>query len=164
MNTSFAAYAWNAAPVDGTNVVRSFAGKARTFHFPLDVQEEPERLIGDPGERTIQHVETMFPLWFKQKELLRKLVEECHEQHTKWANRNKTRRVFAPGDLVVVRRQVKSNAAEGRPAKLRIRARGPYRVLEAAGTDSYWIQRIPVLHEVNRRPGVRQRQAAWRLE
>ena len=28
MNTSFAAYAWNASPVDGTNVVRSFAAKA----------------------------------------------------------------------------------------------------------------------------------------
>jgi hypothetical protein len=37
-------------------------------------------------------------------------------------------------------------------------------VLEKAGDESYWIQRIPVLQELKRRPGVRQKQAAWRLE
>jgi hypothetical protein len=37
-------------------------------------------------------------------------------------------------------------------------------VLEKAGEESYWIQRIPVLQELNRRPGVKQKQAAWRLE
>jgi hypothetical protein len=65
---------------------------------------------------------------------------------------------------VVVRRQIKSDASAGRPAKLQIKARGPYRVLEKAGEESYWIQRIPVLQELNRRPGVKQKQAAWRLE
>ena len=163
MNTSFAGYAWNAGPVDGTDIIRSFAAKARTFNFPLDVQEETVRIIGNPGERTIQHVETMFPLWFKQKELLRILIDERRERHTNWANRNKKRRTFSPGDIVVVRRQVTSDASAGRPAKMRMRARGPYRVLEKAGDDSYWIQRIPVLQELNRRPGVRQKQAAWRL-
>jgi hypothetical protein len=164
MNTSFAAYAWNASPVDGTDVIRSFAAKARTFHFPLDVQEEPPRVIGSAGERTLQHIETVFPLWFQQKEILRLLVMERREKHTQWANRSKTRREFCPGDIVVVRRQVTSDASAGRPAKLRMRARGPYRVLEKAGEDSYWIQRIPALQELNRKPGVRQKQAAWRLE
>jgi hypothetical protein len=37
-------------------------------------------------------------------------------------------------------------------------------VLEKAGEESYWIQCIPVLQELNRRPGVKQKQAAWRLE
>jgi hypothetical protein len=136
MNTSLAAYALNASPIDGTDVVRSFAAKARTFNFPLDVQEEPERIMGNPGKRALQHVEAMFPLWFKQKELLRLLILERREKHTAWANRNKTKRSFQPGDLVVIRRQVTSDASTGRPAKLRMRARGPYRVLEAAGDDS----------------------------
>jgi hypothetical protein len=65
---------------------------------------------------------------------------------------------------VVVRPQIKSDASTGRPAKLRIKARGPYRVLEKAGDESYWIQRIPVLQELNQRPGVKQKQAAWRME
>ncbi len=164
MNTSFAAYSWNASPIDGTDVVRSFAAKARTFQFPLDVAEQVPRIIGNPGEHALQHVETIFPLWFKQKELLRLLTTERRERHQQWANKNRTRREFQPGDIVVIRRQIQSDAAAGRPAKQRIRARGPYRVLEKAGEDSYWLQRIPVLQELNRRPGVRQKHAAWKLE
>ena len=64
MNAFFAAYAWNSSPIDGTDVVRSFAAKARVFHFPLDVQEKVPRIIGNQGEVALQHVETVFPLWF----------------------------------------------------------------------------------------------------
>jgi hypothetical protein len=126
MNTSFASYAWNGSPIDGTDIIRSFAAKARTFHFPLDVKEQLPRIIGNPGERALQHVETMFPLWFQQKELLQILVQERRLRHTEWANRNKKHREFFPGDIVVVRRQIKSDASAGRPAKLQIKARGPY--------------------------------------
>jgi hypothetical protein len=52
MNVYFAMYAWNASPIDGTDIVRSFAAKACTFNFPLDVQKEPVRLIGNPSERS----------------------------------------------------------------------------------------------------------------
>ena len=90
INAAFAAYAWNAAPVDGTDVVRSFAAKAHTFHFPLDVAEPVERIIGDPGEWSLQHVETVFPLWFHQKEILRLLVKERRQRHTSWANKHRT--------------------------------------------------------------------------
>ena len=37
-------------------------------------------------------------------------------------------------------------------------------MLEKAGDDSYWIQRVPILQELNRRVGKKQKQAAWRLE
>jgi hypothetical protein len=164
MNMALAAYAWNGSLIDGTNVVRSFAAKARSFNFPLDVQEKVPRVIGNHGEVALQHVETVFPLWYRQKEILKLLVSERRERHTAWANKNKKRREFQPGDIVVVRRQVQSDASLGRPAKQRIKARGPYKVLEKAGDQSYWIQRVPVLQELNRKPGVRQKQAAWRLE
>ena len=65
---------------------------------------------------------------------------------------------------MIVRRQVQSDASTGRPAKLRVRARGPYRVLENAGNDSCWIQQVPVLQEMNQRAGKKQKQAAWGLE
>jgi hypothetical protein len=45
-----------------------------------------------------------------------------------------------------------------------MRARGPYRVLEKSGEDSYMVQRIPILQSLNRRPGKPQKQPAWRLE
>jgi hypothetical protein len=164
MKLYFAMYAWNASPIDGTDIVRSFAAKARTFNFPLDVQEEPVRLIGNPGERAVQHVETMFPLWFCQKALLDILTEERREKHRQYANANRQRRELQPGDIVVIRRQIQSDASTGRPAKLQMRARGPYRVLEKSGEDSYMVQRIPILQSLNRHPGKPQKQPAWRLE
>jgi hypothetical protein len=164
MNVYFAMYAWNASPIDGTDIVRSFAAKASTFNFALDVQEEHVRLIGNPGERAVQHVETMFPLWFCQKALFDILTEERWEKHRQYANANQQRREFQPGDIVVIRRQIQSDASTGRPAKLRMRAQGPYRVLEKLGEDSYMVQHIRILQSLNRRPGKPQKQPAWRLE
>ena len=76
----FVAYAWNDSPIDGTDIIRSFAAKARTFHFPLDIQmgNKITRIPGQ-GEATIQHVKTMFPLWFRQKELLKELTKDRRE-------------------------------------------------------------------------------------
>ncbi|CAJ1939544.1 unnamed protein product [Cylindrotheca closterium] len=36
MNTMFGTYAWNAAPVDGTDIQQAFAAVAQHFKFPLD--------------------------------------------------------------------------------------------------------------------------------
>ena len=140
----FAAYAWNGSPVDGTGIIRSFAAKARTFHFPLDVQMDDEvARIPQQGEaRTIQHVETIFPLWFCQKELVKLLIDERRTKHREMANQSKKRRTFQPGDLVLVQKQVTSKAAEVKPAKLKLKARGPYTILEAAGENSYFIQKL----------------------
>jgi hypothetical protein len=68
----------------------------------LDVQEEPVRLIGNPGERSVQHVETMFPLWFRQKALLDILTEEWCKKHHQYANANQQQPEFTPGDMVVI--------------------------------------------------------------
>ena len=66
--------------------------------------------------------------------------------------------------MVIVRKQVRSKVREGRPEKLVLKPKGPYRVLEAAGKGSYWIQKIPVLQGINRRKGKRQKEAAMRME
>jgi hypothetical protein len=165
MNCLFAAYAWNGSPVDGTDIIRSFAAKARTFHFPLDVQTNNEiARIPQQGEATIQHVETMFPLWFRQKELLKLLIEERRTRHREMANQNKKKRSFQPGDMVLVRKQVTSKATEGKPAKLTLKARGPYRVLEEAGENSYFIQKLPAVQSLTKRPGKRMKELAMRME
>jgi hypothetical protein len=165
MNALFASYAWNASPVDGTDVIRSFAAKARTFHFPLDIQIEDEvARIPQEGEAALQHIETMFPLWWRQKELLRIVNDERRARHRERANQNKTKRTFQPGDIVIVRKQVNSKAAEGKPAKLTLRAKGPYRILEEAGENSYYVQRIPAIQSLTKRLGKRRKELAMRME
>jgi hypothetical protein len=165
LNTLFAAYAWNASPVDGTDVIRSFAAKARTFRFPLDIQTDEEvARIPQQGEAALQHVETMLPLWVRQKELLKLLNEERRSRHREMANKDKKKRTFQPGDLVLVRKQVTSKANDGKPAKLTLRARGPYRILEPAGDNSYWLQKIPAIQGLQRTTGKKHRELAMRLE
>ncbi|CAJ1965608.1 unnamed protein product [Cylindrotheca closterium] len=74
MNTMFGTYAWNAAPVDGTDIQRAFAAVARHFKFPLDNaaaalsisearQKNRTRHQQTPGQNTLEHIETMFPLF-----------------------------------------------------------------------------------------------------
>jgi hypothetical protein len=85
----------------------------------------------------------MFPLFWRQKEVLKLLNEERRSHHRELKNKNRKQRIFEPGDIVMVRKQVQSNASEGIPAKLLLRTKGPYRVLEKVTHDSYQLQKIP---------------------
>ncbi|CAJ1952165.1 unnamed protein product [Cylindrotheca closterium] len=154
MNTLFGTYAWNAAPVDDTDIQRAFAAVARHFKFPLDNaaaalsisearQKNRTRHQQLPGQNTLEHIETMFPLFWRQKELLKLLNEEQREHHRMLKNQTRTRRKFDIGDIVMVRKQVQSNASAGIPAKLVLRTKGPYRFIEKASEDSYRLQKIP---------------------
>eukprot|EP00957_Ditylum_brightwellii_P030643 2322099-Ditylum_brightwellii.AAC.1 len=67
-------------------------------------------------------------------------------------NKGRSQRTFNTGDLVLVRKQVQSNATEGVSAKLLLRAKGPYRVLRPAGDSSYWLQKLPFCRGLGR-PG-----------
>jgi hypothetical protein len=69
MNALFAPYAWNTSLVDGTNII-CFAAKARTFHFPLNIQIKEDKVARIPqeGRSALQHIEMMLPLWWRQKE------------------------------------------------------------------------------------------------
>jgi hypothetical protein len=60
----FATYAWNAAPIDGTDVTRSYVAKGREFPFPLDVQDDsdsnPVRIPPIEGQAALEHVVFVF--------------------------------------------------------------------------------------------------------
>jgi hypothetical protein len=53
---------------------------------------------------------------------------------------------FEPGDLVIIQKQVKSDAAANFSAKLVFKTRGPYRVIERLNPISYKVQKLPFLH------------------
>jgi hypothetical protein len=88
-------------------------------------------------------LETMFPLWYRQKELIKTLNDERRRRHRDMMNAGQKQRIFQPNNIVVVRTQVKSR--EGQPAKFTLRTKGPYRVIEKAVTSSYQIQKLPAI-------------------
>src|SRR6056300_515086 len=159
MNAMFATYAWNASPVDGTDIQRAFAAVSKHFNFPMDataqsITEPPlKKRKRNTAQETIDKIETMFPLWWSQKELLKQLIEERRQHHLQMKNKNRTQRTFNIGDLVMVRKQVQSKAIEGIPAKLVLKTKGPYRVLNKQSEDSYLLQKIPGTQTMTRTRG-----------
>ena len=143
----FATYSWNAAPIDGTNLIRSFVAKGRVFPFPLQIAEEdnPPRIPPGQGEEAIAFVETNFPLWARQSTMLQILIAERRERHRDLANRGRTVRQFNVGDLVIVRKQVQSSTEKGIPAKQKFKWKGIYRVVEKLGEKSYNVQKLPTV-------------------
>ena len=159
--TIFAVYAWNSAPVDGTNIVRSYAAMGREFPFPIDFEQEPmvARDHAAQGQQTIEHVDSAFPLWRKQQEILKTLIEDRREHHRKLKNEGRNMKTFAPGDLVVVKKQVQTTQENG-PAKARMHARGPYRILEQIKPGTYRIQKLPGTQGAGRRGRITKESAA----
>jgi hypothetical protein len=138
---TFALYGWNAGPIDGTNIPRSVGAIGRDFPFPLDTQTRPTFVNGFEGANAADHHDAIHPLIANQRELLRILNEERRQRHRDLKNDSITERTFKAGDLVIVRKQVKSNADRGIAGKIVFKSQGPYRVLEQANPGSYWIQK-----------------------
>jgi hypothetical protein len=159
--TIFAVYAWNSAPVDGTDVVRSYAAIGREFPFPIDFERDPivPREHEAQGQQTIEHVNSTFPLLRQQQELLKIFIEERREHHRRLKNEGHNMKSFAPGDLVIVKKQVQTSQEKG-PAKARMSARGPYRVIEQVKPGTYRVQRLPGIQGAGRRGKIVKESAA----
>ena len=124
----FAVCAWNAGPIDGTNVSRSYAAMGQEFPFPVDVRLDPTPVVGTSalGRASLEHMEAAFPLLRKQQEVLKALVEDRREHHRELQNSSKQGGTpFAVRDLVIARVEVQTDKKKG-PGKLRLKARGPY--------------------------------------
>lgn len=107
----FAVYGWNAAPIDGTNIIWSFAATGRDFPFPIDIHPGPTARPDNSnfGELAIAHVDSIFPLLLKQREVLQVLLQDRREAHRAKVNDSKHPRRFDVGDIVIVRVQVQTS-------------------------------------------------------
>jgi ribosomal protein L21E len=161
----FATYSWNAAPIDGTNIIRSFVAKGRVFPFPLQIDEDnnPVRVPPGQGEEALAHLETNFPLWARQSTMLQILVAERRERHRDLANQGRTVRKFNVGDLVIIRKQVQSSLEKGIPAKQKFKWKGIYKVVEKLGEKSYNVQKLPTVQGKGR-PGRIRKYSAGVME
>jgi hypothetical protein len=106
----------------------------------------------------------MSPLLFNQRQLLNILNGERRLRHIDLKNDSRMTPTFDIGDLVIVRKQVKSDASAGVSAKLVFRSKGPYRVIERIGeSHSYKLQKLPFLEGMGI-PGRLIKENAARME
>jgi hypothetical protein len=79
--------------------------------------EGEEAMVTTEGEEALEHLETMFPPWYRQKTLLKTLNEERRRRHRELMNQGRKKITLKINDIVVVQKRVKSK--EGQPAKLK---------------------------------------------
>ena len=123
----FLLYAWNVAPINGTNICCSFVAIGQEFPFLVDMSSDMtlQEALAE-GQEALDHCNSASPLLYKQRQLLKILNEARWLHHRELRNAGVNQWKFEIGDLVIVRKQVQSDAAAGVAAKLLFKAKGPY--------------------------------------
>jgi hypothetical protein len=141
-NAKTSQYAWNSAPIDDTDVMRSVAAIGREFRFPLDIEFLGTPTLNDDSNsglyNYLRHVSgnSTFAIG-----VLQTLIEERRTAHRDRWNKSRVPQEFKVGDVVKVHIQVQSKAASGEVKKLSYQARGPFQVIKCLDHNSYEVQR-----------------------
>jgi hypothetical protein len=128
-----ATYAWNCSLIDGTDVVRSVPAMGREFKFPLDLALNapalPTSPLSAPGTSVIAYIKHTAEHVDFARQVVALVVADRRQAHRDRTNATRSAPSFLPGDLVLVRVQVQSNAELHKVAKLSYQVRGPFRIL-----------------------------------
>jgi hypothetical protein len=142
---------------------RFLLAMGRDFPFPIDLSSSTARDSASEGEAALDHFESSSPLFYKQRQLLIILNAERRQRHIDLRNEGIKERAFDIGDLVIVRKQVKSNTSKGISAKLFYKTRDHYRVIKEITPGSYRLQKLPFLRGLGH-PGRFRKENGARME
>ena len=134
------AYAWNSAPVVGTDIARSLVAIGREFHFPLDYSVASARSFSQSvSPKAIRtYADNMAGLLVKCQEVYKLLISEHRAMHRELRNSQTPDPFqFHVGDIVLARKQVKSSRLKSRVAKLEYDVNGPWKVVSVQPGGSY---------------------------
>lgn len=136
------AYAWNASPIDGTDIIRSIPAIGRCLRFPLEVHESTN--VAPIDNATCSDIEYIRYLG-QDVEFARKLIawtsEDRREQHRERVNNDREIIQYKQGDIVMGRIAVQSKSETGTVQKLVYQIRGPFVIVGDTGHSSYLVQR-----------------------
>lgn len=137
-----AAYAWNSAPTDDSDITRSYVAFGLNFKFPMDVDlDHLQPLLGNESAAAIARYITQTDQSRQTSRLIVQwLTEDRRAIHREKVNANRRQVSFALGDCVSVRVQHQSNAAKDRVQKLEWSIRGPFEITQVLGHDAYEVR------------------------
>ena len=142
-NAKTSQYAWNSAPIDNTDIVRSLVAVGREFRFPLDIELCPVPPLNDKQNGALaQYLRDVSNDSAFATSVLQILIEERRSAHCERHNQGKSQSpAFKVGDAVKAHVQVQSNQSTGQVGKLSYRAKGPFQITEDLGSGSFEVQR-----------------------
>jgi hypothetical protein len=134
-------YAWNSAPVVGTDISRSLVCVGREFKFPIEYTANPHVNISLDPSATISFAQVQQTVLSQSREIFRILIHEHRAWHREYINnRRPDPLIYEINDLVFARRSVRSDRTKGRVGKIMIKHTGPWRILEKLAGSSYKLQ------------------------
>ena len=120
-------YAWNSAPVVGTDISRSLLVTGREFSFPIDFSHEQHQILTSTPRKVASFAAEQATLLECGQKLAKELVQVQRDWHREYINqRRPDPRQYAIGDRVFVRRAVKSVKKHGLVGKLMDSYTGPW--------------------------------------
>jgi len=140
-NTKTSQFAWNSAPIDNTEVVRSLAAVGQEFCFQLDVELSVIPPINDASNSALTNyfrdvsIESKFAV-----SVVQVLIEERRLAHHERVNKDKIVSCLQVGNIVKAHVQVQSKQELGVVGKLSYRARGPFKIVTVLGHNSFAVQ------------------------
>ena len=119
-------YAWNFAPVIGTDISRSLLVVGREFNFPLDFSTEQHQILTSSKLKVTSFAAEQACLLECGREIAKELIAYHRSWHREYINsRRPDPKLYSVGDKVFARRAVRSNAQRGLVGKLMEPYTGP---------------------------------------
>ena len=134
-------YAWNSAPIPGTDLSRSLVAIGRVFSFPIDFSAAKHLELTSSPESVVSYAKDQATLMSASLEVAKLLLEEARSYHREYINSSHPDpRFYEVGDIVFAQRATRSVASRGQVGKLMQPYTGPWRVIEKLDGGSYRLE------------------------
>lgn len=131
-------YAWNSAPIDNTDIVRSLPAVGREFRFPLDINLSTLPTLNDNNNTALyEYLRDVSDDSIFATSVLQILIEERRISHRNRMNESTTKSPLKVGDIVKAHVQIQSKSETGIVDKLSYAARGPFKITKDLGYNSF---------------------------
>ena len=133
-----AAYAWNIANIDDTDIIRSIPAIDRESKFSIDISSASlPPLNTNQADSVVKYLRLADSSKHFATEILKILIEDHHTVHRESINNHRNIVLFVVGGDVMARRKVQSNKV-GNPC---YQVWGPFAIVKPTGHGSYIVQR-----------------------
>ena len=138
-----AGYAWNSAPIDGTDIIRSIPAIGRELRFPLDISlASTPKLHDNQANSVMEYLRLTDKDKIFATEILEILIEDRRTTHRKRINNKRNVVTLQDGDIVMARREVMSDKTKNRVGKLTYQVSGPFRITRSTSHGSYYAWKL----------------------
>ena len=135
-----AGYAWNSAPIDGTDILRSIPAIGRELHFPIDINLSTlPKFAHYSGQAALDYLKLTDSSCHFSSSILKILIEDRRTAHAERINNNQNVVVLEYGDIVMARTAIQSNKQKGKVVKICYAVRGPCQIIRTTGHGSPFV-------------------------